>query len=130
MIKIDLNSSVPIYAQIFDQIKRNIALGILKTGDKLPSVREMSASLLINPNTIVKIYTELERESIIYTKKGVGSFVSEQTLKLIAPRRKKIICEMIEKAFIESVHLGMTADDFEKISKDKINELVSDKNKR
>jgi len=127
MIKINLNSSVPIYAQIIEQIKRNIALGLLKPGDKLPSVREMSANLLINPNTIVKIYTELERESIIYTKKGIGSFVSEFTPKLIAPRRKKIICEMIEKAFIESAHLGMSGEEFKKISLEKINELVSDK---
>jgi len=127
MIKIDFNSNTPIYAQIIEQIKRDIALGLLNPGDKLPSVRELSAKLLINPNTIIKIYTELERESIIYTKKGVGSFISSQTVKLIAPRRKKIINELIEKSYIEAVHLGMTNAEFEKISKEKIDELISEK---
>ncbi len=61
MIKIDSRSSKPIYEQIVDQIKENIIREVLRPGDKLPSVREMSVMIRINPNTVSKAYKELER---------------------------------------------------------------------
>ncbi|MEG0306988.1 MAG: GntR family transcriptional regulator [Clostridium sp.] len=73
----EFNNNEPIYFQIIEFIKRSIATGELKSGDKLPSVREMSSSLGVNPNTLQRAYGELERLGITYTKRGMGSFVSE-----------------------------------------------------
>lgn len=72
------NDNEPIYMQIIELIKKNIAKGKLKSGDKLPSVREMSSSLGVNPNTLQRAYGELERLGITYTKRGMGSFVNEE----------------------------------------------------
>lgn len=71
------NNNEPIYLQIVELIKRNVASGELNKGMKLPSVREMSAELGVNPNTLQRAYTELEKQGITYTKRGMGSFVSE-----------------------------------------------------
>lgn len=73
----EFNDNEPIYLQIIELIKRAIATGDLMSGDKLPSVREMSSSLGVNPNTLQRAYGELERLGVTYTRRGMGSFVSE-----------------------------------------------------
>lgn len=73
----EFNNKEPIYLQIIELVKKNIALGVLIPGQKLPSVREMSKELGVNPNTLQRAYGELERLGITYTKRGMGSFISE-----------------------------------------------------
>ncbi len=73
------NDNEPIYLQIVELIKRAIALGELSQDDKLPSIREMSSLLAVNPNTMQRAYSELERLGITYTKRGMGSFISKGT---------------------------------------------------
>ena len=70
MIKIESKSFVTIYEQIKKEIKRNISLGILKSHQSLPSIRDMAAELIVNPNTVARAYRELEVEGFIYTKKA------------------------------------------------------------
>lgn len=72
---VEFNNSEPIYMQIVNLIKRAVASGELYPDDKLPSVREMSVSLGVNPNTLQRAYGELERLGITYTKRGMGSFI-------------------------------------------------------
>ena len=71
------NNKEPIYLQIVELVKKNIATGNLVPGEKLPSVREMSKDLGVNPNTLQRSYGELERLGITYTRRGMGSFISE-----------------------------------------------------
>ena len=75
--KFQFNNKEPIYLQIVELVKKNIAIGDLVPGDKLPSVREMSKDLGVNPNTLQRAYGELERLGITYTRRGMGSFISE-----------------------------------------------------
>lgn len=75
MIHLDHRDSRPIYAQIAEAFRRQIESGILRPGDKLPSVRELSAQLTINPNTIQRSYRELEKDGWIQSEPGKGSFV-------------------------------------------------------
>lgn len=75
--KFQFNNKEPIYLQIVELVKKNIATGDLVPGDKLPSVREMSKDLGVNPNTLQRSYGELERLGITYTRRGMGSFISE-----------------------------------------------------
>ena len=79
MFQIDLKSRKSIYQQVVDNLKELIIKGILHADDKLPSVRELSKTLLINPNTVSKAYKELEREGYIYTTNGLGTFVADAT---------------------------------------------------
>lgn len=74
----EFNSNEPIYLQIIELVRRAIATGNLMPGDKLPSVRDMSTSLRVNPNTLQRAYGELERLGITYTKRGMGSFISDR----------------------------------------------------
>ena len=74
---IEFNNKEPIYLQIVELIKKAVASGELGAGEKLPSVREMSAMIGVNPNTLQRAYAELERIGVTYTKRGMGSFVSE-----------------------------------------------------
>ena len=76
MVHLDYRDARPIYAQIIDSIKEQITAGLLNTGDRLPSVRELASDLAINPNTIQRSYRSLEAEGWIVTVPGKGCFVS------------------------------------------------------
>ena len=78
MIQLDLRGNKSIYEQIIDKFKELIMRGTMKQGDKMPSVRELSRTLGVNPNTIQKAYRELERQGYIYTAAGVGTFVADK----------------------------------------------------
>jgi GntR family transcriptional regulator len=81
MFQLDLKSRKPIYEQIVDRFRDLIISGTLAPGDRLPSVRELSKSLTVNPNTIQKAYRELERQSYVYTVQGLGAFVEKPELR-------------------------------------------------
>ena len=91
MLIVDKYSSTPIYEQIVDGIEKEILLGFLREGDAVASVRELSVTLGINPNTIQKAYIELERRGVTIALSGRGSFVREGALDSIREREKKKI---------------------------------------
>ncbi len=72
---VDTRSGVPIYLQLIEQIKRSVALGILSAGEQLPTVKQLALDLTVNPNTVARAYRELERDELIETAPGRGSFV-------------------------------------------------------
>src|SRR5688500_11546931 len=69
-------SNVPIYVQLMDQIKHVIAIGALKPGEQLPGLRTLAETLVVNPNTVAKVYRELEHEGVIELRQGTGAFVT------------------------------------------------------
>src|SRR5579864_8920684 len=75
VLTVDPRSGVPIYLQIIEQIKRSVALGILQAGEQLPTVKQLALDLTVNPNTVARAYRDLERDSVIETSPGRGSFV-------------------------------------------------------
>lgn len=77
MIHLDLHDPRPIYEQVVEQIEKQVARGIWRTDDKLPSVRQLAMELSLNPNTVQKAYSELLNRGIIYSVKGRGNFVSD-----------------------------------------------------
>ncbi|MBN2212255.1 MAG: GntR family transcriptional regulator [Sedimentisphaerales bacterium] len=108
-LTINPSSDRPVYQQLIDQIKRDIALDRLRVGDKLPTVRQLAAKLLINPNTIAKVYRTLESDGIIRTRPGAGAFVSEIDSQLSLDVRRRIICEQLERVFVDAVHMQISA---------------------
>lgn len=103
-IKIDNLSDQPVYQQVIDQIKRDIALGRLAVGDKIPPVRQLALDIVINPNTIAKAYRQLEHDGVITTRTGSGTFVAEIQNKLNDQSRKMLICKQLELAVVDAVH--------------------------
>lgn len=110
MIQIDYRSQKAIYEQVRDGFKKLIMSGVLKEGEKIPSVREVAGSLAINPNTIQRAYHELESEGFIYSVKGRGNFVSP---KKDAENSERI--EALMKKFsscaAELLYLGVTEEE-------------------
>ncbi|WP_214805814.1 MULTISPECIES: GntR family transcriptional regulator [unclassified Exiguobacterium] len=80
MFTVDPKSPLPIYEQLVTQIIRAIARGILRSGEQMPSVRDLASTLLVNPNTVSRAYQELESRDFIVTMRGKGSFVSDLPL--------------------------------------------------
>ena len=115
-IQLDPRSNTPIWEQIVHNVKELILKGMLEPNDKLPSVRELASSLVINPNTVSKAYQELERQGIIETLRGKGTFVSQS----ITPAQDERKIAMVEKQFhqllLEASYLG--------ISKEKIHDWI------
>ncbi len=104
-LRIDNASDRPVYQQIIDQVKRDIALGRLAKEDKLPTVRELARQIAINPNTIGKAYRQLEQEGIIVTKPGSGAFVASLDSNLNRSVRKKLISEELERIAVDAFHM-------------------------
>jgi len=112
-IRIDVRDGVPIYLQIVEQVKRNVALGRLKPEEGLPSVRQLALDLTINPNTVARAYLELEHQGVIYKRQGQGTFVSSQAAEASRRERHKMVSALFEKAVIEAVNSGMTGREIE-----------------
>lgn len=110
---IKFNESIPIYIQIIQKIKADIVSGKLKGGDKMPSVREFSESFKVNPNTVQRVFQELEREGITYSQRGIGTFIVEgdEILKQL----KSTQAQKYAKRFVEEMkELGMNSEEISK----------------
>ena len=103
--RIDHASDRPVYLQIIDQVKRDIALGRLLLEERLPTVRQLAQDLAINPNTIAKAYRQLEQEGVIVTKAGAGAFVAGLDSNLSRTVRKRIICDELERIVVDAFHM-------------------------
>lgn len=110
MLNIDVKSRKPIYEQIIDSIKELIIQGIWPIDTQLPSVRQLAGDLAINPNTIQKAYSELERQGIIYSMKSKGSFVASSVDELRGERKAELV-EELGKTLHELESLGMSYEE-------------------
>ncbi|KNF09523.1 transcriptional regulator, GntR family [Gottschalkia purinilytica] len=111
MFNIDVTSSIPIYIQIIDSVKEAILKGILSPGEKLPSVRELARTLTINPNTIQKAYQELERQKVIVTVRGRGTFISDNYKPNMDKERMSKLEDLLKKCIVEAHYIGVRKDD-------------------
>ncbi|MDA8234088.1 MAG: GntR family transcriptional regulator [Clostridia bacterium] len=118
--KIDPSNGLPIYMQILNQVKRAVAGGMLNPGDQLPSVRELAVQLTVDPNTIAKAYQELEREGVIKTLRGRGTFVAEGNSVLKKEARLQVLTETIERVLVEAHHLRINHSELQKIFLEKL----------
>ncbi len=107
MFQLDLKSRTSIYEQIVDNVKELILAGVLSAEEKLPSVRELSKTLTVNPNTIQKAYRELEYQGFIYTVAGLGTFVSAFCQKEPDQKRVREVREELKRGIRELRFLGL-----------------------
>jgi GntR family transcriptional regulator len=109
--QIDSASRIPIYRQLVAQIREGVARGRLAPEQRLPSVRDLSRHLVVNPNTIARVYTELEREGILNTRPGLGVFVAQPHTDLTKRARRERLLARIDEFFTEAVHLGFSSEE-------------------
>lgn len=111
MIIIDSKSSTPIYEQITIGIKELILKNVIKSGDKLPSVRELSTILTINPNTVSKAYMELEKQNIVESIKGKGTFITSNYRKPVSEEKLSKLILDFKRLILEANYLGLEEND-------------------
>lgn len=110
-LQIATSGREPIYRQLAAQIREGVARGQLQPGEKLPSVRELSRTLVVNPNTIARVYTELERDGVLHTRQGLGVFVAEPSNELSKPARRKKLLDALDTFLTAAVYLGFSRDE-------------------
>ncbi|MBN1341895.1 MAG: GntR family transcriptional regulator [Phycisphaerae bacterium] len=95
---VDPNSHVPIYEQIVGHIRGSVAAGVFRPGESLPSIRALALDLVVTPNTVQRAYQELERQGLVYTRKGLGVFVTEGGHASAQTRSQAAVRDMIAQA--------------------------------
>lgn len=121
MIKVDASSFVPIYEQIKKEFKKEIFSGNLKPNDSLPSIRDLATELLINPNTVARAYRELEREGFIYTRKGKGCYVADDSTQLMIEERKSILTQSFDEVIEEAKRFGLSTEEIKELFEERLN---------
>ena len=112
MFQIRATSGEPIYQQLMRQVKHAVATGALAAGDRLPPVRELAATLLVNPNTVARAYRDLERDGVLETAPGRGSFIRESVALRLGVRERRARLEpFMEQLIAEAYALGLSAED-------------------
>lgn len=110
MFQVDATSRKPVYEQIVEQMEQFLLTGILSSGSQLPSVRSLSIQLSINPNTIQKAYSELDRRGMIYSVPGKGCFVSQDAFDILSAQKRKRITEL-EELMYELATVGISREE-------------------
>ena len=111
-----------IYMQIADYLSEQILRGELKAGDKVPSVRELAATIEVNPNTVMRTFTYLQDQAIIFNKRGIGNFVSDDAFKITQKMKKETFIQQYLPDFFKMMDLlKMDFKDLEKVYKQQKN---------
>ena len=106
MFKISLNKNFPIYEQLIEKIEEMVLLGVLEPDTAIPSVRDFASELAINPNTVQKAFSELDKRGVTYSVSGKGRFVASDLDKIIKQKADKHILDMLSSAR-ELINLGI-----------------------
>src|SRR6516164_6303731 len=122
-ITITTGSGTPIYRQIIDQVRLGVASGDLAPGHPMPSVRTLAEQNLVNPNTVVKAYSELVREGVLESHHGKGFFVAEKRQIYSRAERLRRLRQAVEGFVHEAVFLDFSADEIRQILNDKLDDL-------
>lgn len=120
---VDPSNGVAIYLQIVNQIKFAIAEQTVRPGQLLPSVRELSQQLTVNPNTVARAYQELQSEGLTETLRGRGVVVRKGSLERCRKDRKKLFTDRIATVLTEALHGGLSADEIRKLVERKLKSL-------
>lgn len=122
-LRVDPDSPVPLYAQLDRAVRAAIATGELAEGEQLPTVRQLAVDLRINANTVARVYAELEREGVLATQRGVGTFVRRATpTKRPAAQRERDLHALVDRLLAEAGALGFSIADLMRLLQARIKE--------
>ena len=119
IVRLNPSTGLPLYLQLMEQIRHAVETGALKAGDQLPTIRKMAEDLVMNPNTVVRAYRELQHEGIVELRHGSGAFVSESVGG--RARVTKRALTIVQSALDRLADLGLTEDEIRRLFE---NELV------
>lgn len=110
LVNLDPGDGRPLYLQIMDEVRRAIVVGTLRAEDPLPSVRELAAELVVNPRTVAQAYQELEREGVVYMRRGQGTFVSTSAQRN-GEQRRTLARAVAKRSLLEARRNGLDAEE-------------------
>lgn len=116
-----LTSDRPVFIQIMEKLKRDIVTGIYKPGDKLPSVRDLAGEAAVNPNTMQRAFSELEREGLVYTKRTNGRFITED-MAMISQLKEEMALDAISQFLNSMQQLGFSTQEALTLLKESLKE--------
>src|SRR5580700_5638509 len=111
--RLDAHSGVPVYRQLIDQVLGAVATSALRTGDQLPTVRQVAVDLAINPNTVMRAYREMEIRGILDTQQGAGTFIAEQPAPAPKEERERQLVQLTDEFVARGGLLGFTLADLQ-----------------
>lgn len=114
LLTVDPRHPTPLYAQLDRAIRGAIVAGRLPPGSQLPTVRQLAVDLRVNANTVAKVYVDLERQGVLETRRGVGTFVSASGAQPSRRGRESDLKALLRRTLDEAASLGFTADDLER----------------
>jgi GntR family transcriptional regulator len=107
LVTLDPRDARPLYLQIMDEVRRALVVGSLRAEDPLPSVRELSSQLVVNPRTVSQAYRELEREGVVYVRRGQGTFVAPD----VRADRRGVARDVAKRAVLDARRNGLDVDE-------------------
>lgn len=119
-LRLDPASAVPLYAQVVEQIRALVASRAYRPGDRLPSVRELAASLRLNRNTVAKAYQALEIGGVIETRAGQGCFVANGSPRWTHQERMRRLHAALDRAVVEARHMEIPLEDLSRVLSERI----------
>jgi GntR family transcriptional regulator len=123
LIHVNASSGLPLYVQIETQVKNAVAAGALKKGEALPSVRKLAVELRINPNTVARAYQELEREGVIATVPGGGTYVAGHTPRFLKSEKLRRLQPYARQIAVEGTQLGLDEKEIMEMVEEELEKL-------
>lgn len=123
-VRVNATNGVPVYDQIARQVKFAVADGALTPGDLIPSVRELSKELAVNPNTVARAYRELQNDEIVESARGVGLAVRQGAAKTCRAHRSEWVRRRMRLALEEAFDAGLSSEQVEKLVGEELRKLI------
>jgi GntR family transcriptional regulator len=125
VFRLNPSSGVPVYVQLMEQVKHALDTGALRPGDQLPAIRKLAEDLVVNPNTVVRAYRDLEHEGLVELRQGSGAFVRGSTGRStrIGKRDQSVMQSAIERL----VASGLTEDEIRRLFENELTSLLASK---
>ena len=128
-LHVDVRNGLAVYDQIVRQVKFAVADGALRSGDLVPSVRELARELAINPNTVARAYRQLQDDGVLEAVRGTGLSIAAAARKQCQAERTKLIRSRLRLVLEEALHSGLDTDDIEGLMRDELATARSSKHK-
>jgi GntR family transcriptional regulator len=125
LFRVNQASGIPLYVQLMEQVKHALETGALRAGDQLPAIRKVAEDLIMNPNTVVRAYRELQHEGIIELRHGSGAYVSERAAGPARVTRKAQT--IVQSALDRLVQLGLTGEEIHRLMENELSQLSNGK---
>ena len=125
IFRLNQSSGIPLYLQLMEQVKHAVETGALREGDQLPTIRKVAVDLVMNPNTVVRAYRELEHEGVLELKHGSGAFIRES-----AGGRARVMRKaqgVLESAIERLAAMGLTEDEVRRAFENELGQSRADK---